>query len=71
MGQEINPWAFSLLKYWLKAVLVPIHRNFSVVESVIKSATNKLNSYFKADMSIDLINTDKPLIKIFKNKSNV
>ncbi len=51
--------------------MVPIHRNFSVVESVIKSATNKLNSYFKADMSIDLIPTDKPYVKIFKNKQNL
>lgn len=71
LGQEINPWTFSLLKYWLKAVLVPIHRNFSVVDSVIKSSTNKLNSYFKAELSIDLIDTDQQLVKILRNKQTL
>ena len=42
-----NPWTFSLLRYWLKAVLVPLNRDFSVVESVINFSDNKLSSYFK------------------------
>ena len=23
MGEQLNPWAFSLLRYWLKSVFVP------------------------------------------------
>lgn len=26
LGLEVNPWVFSLLKYWLKAVFVPVNR---------------------------------------------
>lgn len=26
LGFDINPWTFSLLRYWLKAVFVPVNR---------------------------------------------
>ena len=28
LGYSLNPWTFSLLRYWLKAVFVPINRYF-------------------------------------------
>lgn len=42
LGMNRNPWTFSLLRYWLKAVLVPINREFSVVENVINFSNKKL-----------------------------
>ncbi len=30
LGEQLNPWAFSLLRYWLKSVFVPVNREFSV-----------------------------------------
>jgi hypothetical protein len=51
LGYNQNPWAFSLLRYWLKAVLVPLDRNFSVVDSVIQFSQAKLSSYFKQSIT--------------------
>ncbi len=67
LGLKINPWTFSLLKYWLKAVFIPINRKFSVVDSVINSATHKLSSYFKTDINIVIQETDDELVKLIKN----
>ena len=69
LGFNFNPWSFSLLKIWLKAVLVPINRHFSVVESVINVSNNKLRSYFKHPINLVLNDTDKPYLKIIKNNS--
>ena len=71
LGLNINPWTFSLLKYWLKAVFIPINRKFSVVESVINSASHKLSSYFKADIDIVIKDTDNELVKTIKNQNNL
>lgn len=71
LGLNINPWTFSLLKYWLKAVFIPINRKFSVVESVINSASHKLSSYFKADIDIVINDTDDELVKTIKNQNNL
>ena len=48
LGEETNPWVFALLRYWLKAVFVPINRRFSVLQSVLQSCNARLSSYFKA-----------------------
>jgi HSP20 family molecular chaperone IbpA len=53
-GMNINPFAFSLLKYWLKAVFVPVNRPISVVETVISFTKLKLSSYFKYPVSVEL-----------------
>ena len=36
LGEETNPWAFALLRNWLKAVFVPVNRRFSVLQSVLQ-----------------------------------
>jgi hypothetical protein len=46
----MNPWVFSLVKYWLKAVFVPFNRKFSVGDSVIKHCEQKISSYFRRTM---------------------
>ncbi|CAD8130583.1 unnamed protein product [Paramecium sonneborni] len=49
-----NPWVFSLLKYWLKAVFVPVNRQFSVCENILLYATK---------VNIKLIDTDNTFVK--------
>lgn len=68
LGMSLNPWTFSLLRYWLKAVLVPLNREFSVVENVINFSDNKLSSYFKEDIKLNLEDTDNILNKKIVNK---
>lgn len=63
LGLSLNPWTFSLLRYWLKAVLVPLNREFSVVENVITFSNNKLSSYFKEDIHLHLEDTENVLNK--------
>ena len=41
LGEETNPWAFSLLRNWLKAVFVPVNRRFSVLQSVLQSCNRR------------------------------
>ena len=31
-AEPLTRWAFSLLRYWLKAVFVPVNRKFSVLQ---------------------------------------
>ena len=70
IGINQNPWTFSLLKYWLKAVLVPLNREFSVVDNVIDFSNKKLSQYFKAPIELSLEDTSKALTKriVCKNK---
>lgn len=42
-----------------------------MVDSVINSASHKLSSYFKADINIDILDTEDKLFKIIKNKSTL
>lgn len=68
LGLGHNPWTFSLLRYWLKAVLVPLNRDFSVVENVINFSDNKLSGYFKETINLTLEDTENPLNKKIVNK---
>lgn len=63
LGQELNSWVFSLLKYWLKAVFVPVNRPISVVESVMSIAKLKLISYFKVPLELQVVDLDSALKK--------
>ncbi len=51
-GSYLNPWVFSLLKYWLKAVFIPVNRPFSVVDSILSYSALKLSTYFKTSMTL-------------------
>jgi 50S ribosome-binding GTPase len=68
LGMNHNPWSFSLLRYWLKAVLVPLNREFSVVDNVINFSDSKLSVYFKEKIDLVLADTDDPLNKKIVNK---
>jgi HSP20 family molecular chaperone IbpA len=68
LGMNHNPWSFSLLRYWLKAVLVPLNREFSVVENVINFSDSKLSVYFKEQIDLTLQDTEDPLNKKILNK---
>lgn len=35
LGKKINPWSISLLRYWIKAVFVPVNRSISVIDNII------------------------------------
>jgi hypothetical protein len=39
-----------MLRYWLKAVFVPVNRRFSVVDNILNFAALKLSSYFKTGL---------------------
>ncbi|GAB5367045.1 hypothetical protein AAMO2058_001196500 [Amorphochlora amoebiformis] len=47
LGKKINPWATSLLRYWLKSVFVPVDRDFTVVETVVQSASKRLSAFIQ------------------------
>ena len=59
LGEQLNPWAFSLLRYWLKSVFVPVAREFSVVDAVVHYSNQKLASHFKAHPQLALCQTDE------------
>lgn len=67
LGLSVNPWAFSLLKYWLKAVLVPINRRYSVVDNIIRSAGKKLSSYFRQNIELVMDEPDQNDIRRIRN----
>lgn len=58
VGLSVNPWAFSLLRYWLKAVFVPVNREMSIVESVIKYSNIKLEQYFRHSVKLKIRDTN-------------
>lgn len=70
LGLSQNPWTFSLLRYWLKAVLVPLNREFSVVDNVINFSNKTLSQYFKVDVNLSLNDTDNILTKKITNQGN-
>lgn len=63
IGINKNPWTFSLLRYWLKSVLVPLNREFSVVDNVINFSNQKLSQYFKCKIDLEMIDTEDDLKK--------
>ena len=67
LGLKVNPWAFSLLRYWLKAVLVPINREYSVVDSVIESAEKKLSGYFRENIRLQMDEPDRNNARRIRN----
>lgn len=66
LGLNTNPWAFSLLKYWLKAVFVPVNRPISVVEAVMTFARVKLCNYFRTAINLELVEGQNPLHKLIQ-----
>ena len=66
LGEETNLWVFALLRYWLKAVFVPINRRFSVLQSVLQSCNARLSSYFKAHPQLTVENTKETKLKLIK-----
>ena len=58
LGDSINPWAFSLLRYWLKSVFVPVSREFSVIDAVVHYSNQRLASHFKAHPQPARVHTD-------------
>jgi hypothetical protein len=63
LGLAINQWVFSLLRYWLKAVFVPVNRPFSVVDNILTFSKLKLSQYFRTNLSLRINNTNDALLK--------
>ena len=51
------------MKYWLKAVFVPVNRQFSVCDTILSYSRSKLSNYFKNNLSLKLVDTDNDLLK--------
>lgn len=68
-GEQLNPWAFSLLRYWLKSVFVPVAREFSVVDAVVHHSNVKLVTHFKTHPQLILVQTDVPNVCYIRTKS--
>ena len=67
LGENLNPWAFSLLRYWLKAVFVPVNRRFSVLQSVLQSCNLRMKHYFKAHPELVVIDSEEdPKLKLIR-----
>jgi len=47
-----------MLRYWLKAVFVPINRNFSVIDSIMNYSVLKLSNYFKTSINLQFVDTE-------------
>ncbi len=60
LGEQLNPWAFSLLRYWLKSVFVPVSREFSVVDAVVHYSNLKLQQHFKTHPQLQLVRHETP-----------
>jgi HSP20 family molecular chaperone IbpA len=59
LGEQLNPWGFSLLRYWLKSVFVPVSRDFSVVDAVVHFSNQKLTTHFKAHPQLALVQSEE------------
>jgi len=59
LGENLNPWAFSLLRYWLKSVFIPVARDFSVVDAVVHYSNQKLATHFKTHPQLALTHTEE------------
>tara|TARA_B110001452_G_scaffold95772_1_gene79124 strand:- start:1141 stop:2823 length:1683 start_codon:yes stop_codon:yes gene_type:complete len=67
LGDSINPWAFSLLRYWLKAVFVPVNRRFSVLQAVLQSCNLRMKHYFKSHPELTVVDSvDDPKLKLIR-----
>jgi HSP20 family molecular chaperone IbpA len=66
VGRDVNPWTFSLLRYWLKSVFVPVDRRFSVVNAVIHHSNKKLSSYFKDAVHLTLQSGKEDRVKFIR-----
>lgn len=71
LGMSLNPWVFSLLRYWLKAVFIPVNRPFSVVESILNFSKLKLSQYFRSELTVNLHDTPDPLVKLIRSDVQV
>ena len=71
LGDAINPWAFSLLRYWLKSVFVPVNREFAVVDTVVHYSNIKLANHFKSHPQLQLVQTDQPHLAYIRSCSEV
>lgn len=70
LGEQLNPWAFSLLRYWLKSVFVPVAREFSVVDAVVHYSNQKLTTHFKTHPQLALIPTEEPDVCYIRSLSD-
>jgi len=70
LGEALNPWAFSLLRYWLKSVFVPVDQSLSVVDAVVHYSNLKLAKHFKAHPQLALIPSEEPNVRYIRTCSN-
>jgi len=45
VGRDHNPWMFALLKQWLSSMFVPVRRNYSAMQMVLKNSNIVLPHY--------------------------
>lgn len=69
LGDRTNPWAFGLLKNWLRSAFVPVNRRFSVLQSVLQSCDARLSSYFRSHPELVVETTDDPRLKIIRARA--
>ena len=69
LGDRTNPWAFALLKNWLRSAFVPVNRRFSVLQSVLQSCNARLSSYFKAGPELIVDATDDRRVKLIRARA--
>ena len=69
LGDRTNPWAFGLLKNWLRSAFVPVNRRFSVLQSVLQSCNARLSSYFRSHPELLVETTDDRRVKVIRARA--
>jgi HSP20 family molecular chaperone IbpA len=69
LGDRTNPWAFALLKNWLRSAFVPVNRRFSVLQSVLQSCNVRLSSYFKVHPELVIESTEDRRVKVIRARA--
>jgi HSP20 family molecular chaperone IbpA len=69
LGDRTNPWAFALLKNWLRSAFVPVNRRFSVLQSVLQSCNARLSSYFRTHPELVVEATEDARVKVIRARA--
>ena len=54
LGDRVNPWTVALIKAWLKAIVVAVDRDKSVLERFVLTTEQKLSLFYRQTVNVTL-----------------
>ncbi|CAD8199059.1 unnamed protein product [Paramecium pentaurelia] len=60
LGKSINPWTYSLLKYWLKLVVVPHQSKILKYNDIVEVCQLKMSNLLKKQIKLTIQDTHLP-----------